>query len=367
MGYPGRQPIVERTKYQVASGAPSNPLEGDVYLNDGSGSVEYGLYAYNGIAWQKVNYGKENWLMNGWFGISTRGTTFNVSAVRRYLDRWISDSVFGGTGVVSQLAFSPGASNDRFLMRFTQGTVSINLFQQLEKVATTVNKTFTVSFETVSDGATVAQTFLAEQFFGTGGSPSAPVTVLSQGYNITSVRTKHTFTFTTPSISGKTLGNNNDDGLRIYLTTSSGTGSAALNWIKVMMNEGFEPSVFIPFGGSEQADRIACLRYVRKSYSENVTPGTATTAGMQEWECNGFTNGSYTIRRNVHWGEHMRATPTVTLWDSAGTINQVNVASGAVAGTVDLVSTTGFRANGADGVSGTTRRLAHHYLAEAEY
>jgi hypothetical protein len=62
-----------------------------------------------------------------------------------------------------------------------------------------------------------------EQTFGTGGSPSTFVAVGAQVVTLTTSWAAFAVTFTVPSISGKTLGTNNNDSLLVTAWTSAGS------------------------------------------------------------------------------------------------------------------------------------------------
>jgi hypothetical protein len=62
-----------------------------------------------------------------------------------------------------------------------------------------------------------------EQVFGTGGSPSSSVFVSPQTVTLTSSWVSFALTFAVPSISGKTLGSNNNDTLNFNFWTSAGS------------------------------------------------------------------------------------------------------------------------------------------------
>jgi len=60
-----------------------------------------------------------------------------------------------------------------------------------------------------------------------------------------------------------------------------------------------------------------CQRYFCKSYDVNIAPGTATALGMVQggWQGAPGVGGSW---GTTSWPVRMRATPTVSIWDSAG-------------------------------------------------
>lgn len=61
------------------------------------------------------------------------------------------------------------------------------------------------------------------QNFGDGGSPSAPVTTFLQTITLTGTWTRYTFTFTIPSVTGKTLGSCGTDALYLLFGFPLGT------------------------------------------------------------------------------------------------------------------------------------------------
>ena len=63
----------------------------------------------------------------------------------------------------------------------------------------------------------------------------------------------------------------------------------------------------------------------------------------------------------------MRAIPTITLYDAAGTAGKVTMAAGNnIAGTASDIGFSGFRAFGQNGAAGTVRQLYYQYQASAE-
>jgi hypothetical protein len=62
-----------------------------------------------------------------------------------------------------------------------------------------------------------------DQSFGTGGSPSADVTGSGQTVTLSGSLAPFALTFAVPSITGKTLGSNNNDYLGVNFWTSSGS------------------------------------------------------------------------------------------------------------------------------------------------
>jgi hypothetical protein len=95
--------------------------------------------------------------------------------------------------------------------------------QKIEGVETFSGKTVTVSFYAKADAAkNIAIQFY--QSFGTGGSPSADVSGIgSQKIALTTSWAKYEATVAIPSISGKTLGTNNNDYLEFWFFFDAGS------------------------------------------------------------------------------------------------------------------------------------------------
>ncbi len=180
-----------------------------------------------------------NRIINGQFDIWQRGTSFNSFAVYN-ADRWhTAGSEDGGifSSDVNLQTFAlgqtdvPGNPNRyvTFQIFITGGgTNASSLFvQRIEDVRTFNGKQVTVSFWAKGDTAgNVAVHF--RQAFGTGGSPSAPVEIPGQEILLLNgVWQYYTLTFSVPSITGKTLGTNNDDSLRVRFFTFANAGSSA--------------------------------------------------------------------------------------------------------------------------------------------
>lgn len=164
----------------------------------------------------------KNKLWNPRFEVWQRGTSIAITATDTYTaDRWSANfDGTGGTVTVSRQAFTLGQSvvpnNPKYFLRHattvarTSPTFS-NIVQRLEGVDNLAGQQITVTFWAKADAArTIDVGFY--QSFGTGGSPSSPVfTSLSGAVSLTTSWQKFTITGTVPSVSGKTLGSNNDD------------------------------------------------------------------------------------------------------------------------------------------------------------
>jgi hypothetical protein len=88
------------------------------------------------------------------------------------------------------------------------------LEQQIEDVTTLEGEISTLSFYAKANSARDLIIHV-NQYFGDGGSPSSTVQATNQTVNLTTSRQKFTLNFTPPSLSGKTLGTNNNDYLQL--------------------------------------------------------------------------------------------------------------------------------------------------------
>ena len=97
------------------------------------------------------------------------------------------------------------------------------IYQAVEGVRSLAGQTATLSFWAKADAAkNIAVEF--EQAFGTGGSPSANVTGIgSQKIALTTGWKRYTVTVSIPSITGKTIGTNNNDRLGVMLWMDAGS------------------------------------------------------------------------------------------------------------------------------------------------
>jgi hypothetical protein len=171
----------------------------------------------------------ENRIINGAFDFWQRGTSGTANGY--VADRWLNSRI-GGTVTMSRQTFglgdTIGTNNPTFFLRQTVSGQSASsdyaiIEQSIEGVRSYAGQTITVFgwIQRSSGSGNVAVELV--QDFGTGGSPSAEVNIAPQTLTLTSSRTVFALTFNVPSISGKTLGTNGNDKLRLGFWTSSGS------------------------------------------------------------------------------------------------------------------------------------------------
>lgn len=179
----------------------------------------------------------KNYLINGCFRVWQRGTSLAAgTGVSRYLaDRWTCRSS-SATVSPSRQSFALGQtavpSEPEFFHRavVTAGAEASEyalVSQFVEGVRTLAGRTFALSFWAKADAAkSIAVEF--ENYYGTGGTPSSATYGIGlQTINLTTSWQKFETTATFPSIAGKTLGDNDNDHVRMNFWCSSGSDFAA--------------------------------------------------------------------------------------------------------------------------------------------
>ncbi len=159
-------------------------------------------------------------------------------------------------------------------------TDQLALEQRIESVRTLANEVTTVSFWAKAASGTPKIAIEINQNFGTGGSPSAGVTVYFGQVTLSTSWARYSATLTVPSISGKTLGTANDNFLSLKLFCSAGSSFDARTGTLGIQNNTFDfwgvqveaGSVATPFQtatGTLQGELAACYRYFQRIGSES--------------------------------------------------------------------------------------------------
>lgn len=322
------------------------------------------------------NFGRKNIVINGSFDIWQRNTTFTIPANGAYTaDRWLTgyDGTIG-TFVASRQNFTLGQTavpgEPTFFYRWNQtaaGSASTirNIQQRIEGVRSLAGQTCTISFWATADTARiVTPEFL--QIFGTGGSPSANVTITGTACNLTTSWQKFTQTFNIPSISGKVLGSSGNDYLAFYIKLPVNT-TMTIDITQIQIELGSVGSNFeVKLPGEELR---LCMRYYWKSFPQAVAvaqnAGLTGYIGLSQYLAGATSQCTGTISLPVC----MRASPIFTSYNpSAANAQGRNISS---ATDVSALSITGTDASfntsftgAAGGGAGTT--VAVHITADAE-
>jgi hypothetical protein len=174
---------------------------------------------------------RRNYIINGNFDIWQRGTSQETSGYGS-ADRWSCGHANTSAKTASQVAFTTGQTDvpdePTYFMRHAVTTSSqaaeyCVLQQRIESVRTLAGKTAILSFYAKANAAkNISLEFI--QDFGTGGSPSAGVEGIGvQKIAITTSWARYTATVTIPSISGKTVGTDNNSYIVVQFFFTAGS------------------------------------------------------------------------------------------------------------------------------------------------
>jgi hypothetical protein len=290
----------------------------------------------------------KNKIINGDFAVNQRNFTTNTSSGSFNFDRFYQINADGSFTVTPQtftLGAAPVAGYEG--KNFTRGVVAgqslasaqASFRQNMESVRTLAGQTATVSFWAKAGSGTPSMNVVLLQLFGSGGSPSSQVATTSTKTSISTSWTRYSFTIDVPSISGKTIGTNNDDYLRLEIWCSAGSdfnsrsGNLGIQnntfdiW-GVQVEAGNQMTSFSTASGSIGGELALCQRYYQRFPNVDGSNG----AGLI-----GFGIGySTTIAEvSIPLRVTMRAAPTVL---DVGTIRVGDSTNNIVVSTTTLVS-----------------------------
>ena len=266
-----------------------------------------------------------NLLHNSMFNVAQRGTG-PWAAAGYTLDRW-AFSMANDLISVSSVTLSDAArasigdetAKSAIGNTFTGSPISAAYnagYQHVEDARRLAGKTVTVSFWAQASLAGIRLGISFIQHMGSGGSPSTDVQLNGQSVALGVGFARYNLTFTIPSLSGKTLGMNNDHSTILYLIFSAeasrnawsgsvGVQSGTINIWGVQLEIG---SVATPL---EKLDPRMDLANCQRFYQ--VLQGVIASYGLI---------GS-TVAGMVSFSVTMRAPPTFALI----TMSDVNVSS----------------------------------------
>jgi hypothetical protein len=182
-----------------------------------------------------TNVGR-NVLHNSQFLIAQRGAGPFTTNSAGSLDRWatlvnldtisVTQATIADTGR-AQIGDEEAATLLSNSFTGNAGAGAYNyIAQRIENVRRLSNKTVTVSGWAQCGSGTLRLGISLDQYFGTGGSPSASVYGAGQAVTVTTTWTRFAATFSLPSLAGLTLGTNGDHYTALNLWFSSGTTNA---------------------------------------------------------------------------------------------------------------------------------------------
>ena len=257
--------------------------------------------AATGLAWATASsaptsYGftaGKNKIINGDYSTWQRGTSFSLSAGFTYnADRWGASS--DATVTTSRQAFTAGTApvsgyEAQYFIRYAKsaGGTYVSPAQRIEDVRTYANQTVTFSFWAKASTAITLSPYY-NQNFGSGGSADVGAAIGS-GQAITTSWARYTFTFTVPSVSGKTIGTSSY--LEIYTGRYLGSSAVDIDIWGVQLEAGSTATDFQTATGTIQGELAACQRYYWRSTSTAsnsigmvaYAKATSTTAGWVQF------------------------------------------------------------------------------------
>jgi hypothetical protein len=277
-----------------------------------------------GLAWQPygaIQAAGKNKFINGDCNINQRA--FSSQTLTTESSVYIVDRIFGlnvvsGSSTFSVQQFTPGSAPvagyeaKQFIRAVSTGQSNIfsgTFFgQTIEDVRNFAGQTATVSFWAKAATGTPNVSFEFRQIFGTGGSPSATVENAGGGqkFAISTSWVRYSMTITLPSVSGKTLGTNNNSMLECNIWVSAGSAfNSRTNSLGIQSNTfdiwglqieaGPTATQFTTATGTIQGELAACQRY----YWRNIVWGIGIRYG----------GSIYVPVMNRH---EMRGSPAVT-------------------------------------------------------
>ena len=268
--------------------------------------------------------GVVNKLINGNFCVWQRGTSFTSNGYTA--DRWRLSKSGTGTTTVSQQDFTVGQTdvpdNPKHFIRIAKSSGTSSgyndyIAQRVEGVETFASTQCTLSFYCKSASGNPNIKIQVSQNFGSGGSPSTAVTTDVGTGTTSSGWTKKSFTFTPASISGKTLGTN-DEGTTHYFEIRimiEGAATSSLDISQVQLERGPQASDFVVTDFA--TERGKALRYYQRYHAN----------GSDQIVASGAITRSDAVDAFVPIAAPMRTDPTfsnsgsLTFYRSTDTLN----------------------------------------------
>ena len=215
--------------------------------------------------------GVKNLIINGNFDIWQRGTSISLSGSAYTADRF---SVGAASGSFARQSFTLGQTEvpnePSYYGRWTISSNSQNyeVHQRIEDVRTLAGQTATLSFYARRPSGSTTINARIVQYFGTGGSPSSTVVTSLGTVALTTDWQKFTFTVDVPSISGKTLGTDNNHSLWVGVQITD-TNTGTIDFSQVQFEKGTEAT---PFEHRPYDMELArCHRYYYKTYTTTTS------------------------------------------------------------------------------------------------
>ncbi len=285
---------------------------------------------------------------NGNFELWERGTSY--TATGGTANRWKLTLGTGAGVTVSRQPHTvgtPGAVGNYFYRfnRTTTGSTVSTLSQYLgnDDVRHLAGQRAVVSFVSRTSSEPQLLNVYLKQYFGTGGVPSADVDSAVSSRELDDTFRRHSVVIDVPSITGKTVGSNEDSYTILVFELPTAEGEVFFDIDQVKLEMGTVPTQYIPEALAETKER--CARWFEKSYSDGQSPGSASSLGNVS-VADSIANALY-YRRTVHMTTRKGRLPTVTTYaQGSGTASKVrNVTAGTdIDPSVSLVGPQSFHA-----------------------
>jgi hypothetical protein len=361
----------------LSTNRPVNPFDGQViYMTDVDQTA-----VWDGSQWTVLApiAGGRNAFINGAMNVWQRGTSTGTLALGGggYVgpDRWWYYNN-GFTTTISRQACGSTLPQFQYCARYqrtsgqTSTTASV-LFSPLETINSVrfAGKQVTVSFYArASSGLSSATALRVFVQAGTGVDQSNFGGAAYTGaYNVLGFTPTLTTSWQRFSSTGTVTSTTSEIGILLQFVPTGTAGAS--DWFEITGIQLEEGSVATPFEFEDFGTTLAkCQRYFQKSYNQSVNPGTATFEGTVHGTIAGVTNAGLKSA-HVCLPVVMRATPTVTPYDTDGNINkftQDNIGSATTnkSGSIFSPSQRGFSAliNNGD----TCAAIVLQYIVSAE-
>jgi hypothetical protein len=289
--------VAEAAKGDLSVGTGTN-LAGILAIGSNGDTLVADSSASTGLRYQGNFAAGKNKIINGDMAINQRNFSSTTTPYIYGIDRF-NWGYFDGTCTYSVQQFTTGAAPvvgyeaKQYARIVTTGQTTFNantIFNtSVENVRNFANQTMTLSFWAKAASGTPKIALEVEQNFGTGGSPSSIVQTYGGQVTLSTSWARYSLTVTMPSISGKTIGTNENTsyiGFNMWTSAGSGwnarTGSLGIqnNTIDiwgVQAEAGSVATAFQTATGTLQGELAACQRYyVQFNAADNVYTNFAT-------------------------------------------------------------------------------------------
>jgi hypothetical protein len=294
--------------------------------------------ATTGLRYQGNYAAGKNKIINGDFNIWQRGTSFSTNGVYN-ADRFYAIWDGTGTKTISQQTFTPGAApvsgyESQYYLRFNQtvagasGTYNV-LSQKIEDVRTFAGQTATLSFWAKA-GSAISMSLVPylNQGFGSGGSGTVSNPPISgSAPSLTTSWQRFTFTYSLPSITGKTIGTSSSLNLEFFMPLNT---TFTIDIWGVQVEAGSVATAFQTATGTIQGELAACQRYYFRTSSASNNNPVYTMFGA------GYAINTGAITSQITLPVSMRVAPTALDTSAMGTFYWEGAATGNTPTTVAL-------------------------------